>query len=120
MKMPLLCNSANGTSLRAITHSKFMVAIGDARIWMEMSAWPMGWRKHDVRRGTPRGHPGSRLRGSGVAARGAPAAASDADNRVVGLEHAFIHEPMGCCFCPAAPRPRLDRGPHRRDRISLG
>src|SRR4029453_987161 len=28
MKMPLLCNSANGTSLRAITHSKFMVAIG--------------------------------------------------------------------------------------------
>ena len=33
---------------------------------------------------------------------------------------AFGHEPMGCCFCAAAPRPRLDRGPHRRDRVSLG
>jgi hypothetical protein len=24
------------------------------------------------------------------------------DHRVLGLEHAFSHEPMGCCFCAAA------------------
>src|SRR5262252_4233273 len=60
-------------------------------------------------------------RGGIMAARGPRAAAREAaDNRVVGLEHAFSHEPMGCCFCPAAPRPRLDRGPHSRHRVSLG
>jgi putative tryptophan/tyrosine transport system substrate-binding protein len=48
-----------------------------------------------------------------MAACGARAAASEApDNRFVGLEHAFGHEPMGCCFCAAAARVRLDRGSH--------
>ena len=43
-----------------------------------------------------------------------------ADHRVLGREHAFGPEPMDRRFCAAAARTRLDRGPHRRDRVSLG
>ena len=46
--------------------------------------------------------------------------AKAADHRVLGREHAFGREPMGRRFCAAAARTRLDRGPHRRDRVSLG
>ena len=38
----------------------------------------------------------------------------------LGREHAFGPEPMGRRFCAAAARTRLDRGSHRRDRVSLG
>ena len=56
-----------------------------------------------------------------VAAGGAGAAAGEAaDHRVLGPEHAFGQEPMDRRFCAAAARTRLDRGPHRRDRVSLG
>ena len=34
--------------------------------------------------------------------------------------HGFGREPMGRRFCAAAARTRLDRGSHRRDRVSLG
>jgi ABC transporter substrate binding protein len=56
-----------------------------------------------------------------VAARG-PRAGGDeaADHRTVGREHAFGREPMGCRLCAAVARTRLDRGSHRRDRVSLG
>ena len=57
----------------------------------------------------------------GMAARGARAADGQAaDHRVPGREHAFVPEPMDRRFCAAAARTRLDRGPHRRDRVSLG
>ena len=56
-----------------------------------------------------------------VAARGARAAASEAsDHRVSGFADAFHRGTMGRRFCAAAARTRLDRGPHRRDRGSLG
>ena len=38
----------------------------------------------------------------------------------LGRGHAFGREPMGHRICKAAARTRLDRGPHRRDRVSLG
>ena len=38
----------------------------------------------------------------------------------LGRGHAFGLEPVGRRFCAAAARTRLDRGPHRRDRVSLG
>ena len=38
----------------------------------------------------------------------------------LGSDHAFVPEPTGRRFCAAAARTRLDRGPHRRDRVSLG
>ena len=57
----------------------------------------------------------------GMAARGAGAAAGKAaDHRVLGREHGFGQEPMDRRFCAAAARTRLDRGSHRRDRVSLG
>ena len=43
-----------------------------------------------------------------------------ADHRVLGRGHAFGREPMDRRFCAATARTRLDRGSHRRDRISLG
>ena len=56
-----------------------------------------------------------------MAARGARAAAGEAaDHRVPGRGHAFGLEPMDRRLCAAAARTRLDRGPHRRDRVSLG
>ena len=56
-----------------------------------------------------------------MAARGARAAAGEAaDHRVLGRGHAFGREPMGRRFCAATARTRLDRGTHRRDRVSLG
>ena len=66
-------------------------------------------------------HHAARRCGGGVAARGARAAAGEAaDHRVPGRDHAFGHEPMDRRFCAAAARTRLDRGSHRRDRVSLG
>ena len=56
-----------------------------------------------------------------MAARGARAAGGQAaDHRVPGRGHACGREPMDRRFCAAAARTRLDRGSHRRDRVSLG
>src|SRR5262249_31398493 len=56
-----------------------------------------------------------------VAARGASAADGEATNcRVLGRQHTFGGKRAGGRIRAAAPRPRLDRGPHDRDRISLG
>jgi hypothetical protein len=47
-----------------------------------------------------------------MATRGARAAAEQtADHRVLGHEHAFGHESMGCRFCTAAARTWADRSP---------
>ena len=77
-------------------------------------------RRRGDRMRAARVHHAARRRG-GVAARGARAAAGQAaDHRVLGRGHAFGSEPMDCRFCAAAARTRLDRGSHRRDRVSLG
>jgi hypothetical protein len=49
-----------------------------------------------------------------------PTAGEAADYRVLRTEHTFSHELMGRRFCAAVARTRVDRGPHRRCRISLG
>ena len=60
----------------------------------------------------------------GAAARGrwrhARSSRQAADHRVPGREHGFGLEPLDRRFCAAAARTRLDRGPHCRDRVSLG
>ena len=78
-------------------------------------------RRRGDRMRAPRVHHAARRRGGRVAARGARAAAGEAaDHRVPGREHAFGPEPMDRRFRAAAARTRLDRGSHRRDRVSLG
>ena len=63
----------------------------------------------------------SRRRGGGVAARGARAAAGKLPTiGFLGASTPSAMEPMDRRFCAAAARTRLDRGPHRRDRVSLG
>ena len=56
-----------------------------------------------------------------MAARGACAAAGKVANyRLFGREHGFGLAPWTRRFCAATERTRLDRGAHRRDRVSLG
>ena len=57
-----------------------------------------------------------------MAARGARAAGRQSCRPIgfLGRDHAFGREPMDRRFCAAAARTRLDRGPHHRDRVSLG
>src|SRR5262245_61736078 len=62
----------------------------------------------------------TRRRGGRVVARGARAAAGDADDRRSRRGNGLGLEPVGNRLYPAAARARLDRGPHRRNRISLG
>ena len=52
--------------------------------------------------------------------RRARAAGQGADHRVPRRGDACGLRPMGRRICAAAARARLDRGPHRRDRVSLG
>ena len=59
-------------------------------------------------------------RGCGVAGRGPGAAEQDANRRIPGRQHAGRRRTMGCRLCAAAARAGLDRGTHRRDRVSLG
>src|SRR5712691_9456347 len=68
---------------------------------------------------TSRLHHAARRRGGGVAVGGARAA-TGAGDRLSRGEHAFIPRPFVYRFCTAAARTRLDRGPHRRDRATLG
>src|SRR5215475_1226107 len=82
--------------------------------------WQPQGRNPHVRHETAGVHHASRRRGSVACYSARAADRKTADHRVLGLEHAFGHEPTGCCFCAAAARPRLDRGLHRRDRVSLG
>src|SRR5262249_25008407 len=66
-------------------------------------------------------HVAARRRGCGVAARRPRAAGGQAaDHRVPVLWHANKPAHMGRRICAAPARTRLDRGPHRRDRLSLG
>ena len=69
----------------------------------------------------PRVHQAARRRGGAwpLAAR-AQQPAKAADYRIPGCGDSLSLAPMDRCFCAAAGRSRLDRGPHRRDRISLG
>ena len=56
-----------------------------------------------------------------LAARGARAAAGKLPTiGFLGAQLACRPEPLGRRLCAAAARARLDRGPHRRDRVSLG
>jgi superfamily I DNA/RNA helicase len=65
-------------------------------------------------------HRGARERG-GVARGGAGAAGGEvADHRVLGLGLAFIRGQKGRRVFAAAPRTRLDRGSHHRNRGSMG
>src|SRR5262249_18345667 len=69
---------------------------------------------------TARLHQARWRRSGGVAGRGASAAAGDADDRRSRRGNGLGWEPVGNRLYPAASRARLDRGPHRRNRISLG
>ena len=62
---------------------------------------------------TTRFHHACRWHDCCVAARGAPAAISEAaDHRVLGREYTLDGRPMGRRFCPAIGSTRLDRGSH--------
>src|SRR5262249_28667439 len=66
-------------------------------------------------------HHASRRRGGGVAACGARGAAGEAaDHRIFGREHACGPERTDRRFRATAARTWLDRGPYRRDRVSVG
>src|SRR5262245_6381033 len=83
--------------------------------------WDPWRRKPDVRQETARVHLDAGQRGGRVAARGTRAAAGEATSCwVLGRQHTFGGKRAGGRIRAAAPRPRLDRGPHDRDRISLG
>ena len=65
-------------------------------------------------------HPARRRGGAWPLAARAQQPGEAADHRVLGRGHACGLEPMDRRFCAAAARTRLDRGSHRRDRVSLG
>ena len=86
-------------------------------------------RRADCEGGSPRvryttarfRHPAWLRRDGCVAARGARAAGGNAtDHRVLWPEHGLGLESVDRCFCAAAARTRLNRGPQPRDQVSLG
>src|SRR6516165_5295222 len=107
--MPLLTLSGHGVDAFAAMH-------GPDLLYLARDPWP--WGKPHEAAGL---HHASWQRCSHMAARGARAAATEtADHRIPCLGHAFLPWPMGGRVCTATTRIRLDRGSHRRHRISLG
>src|SRR5262249_5661013 len=92
-------------------HFPAVIATIASRRWRAPEPWD--------RNATTRFHHGPQRRG-GVAARGTRAAVGEAaDHRALGPDHAFRRQPTGYRVCATAARTRMDRGAHRRDRVSL-